>query len=88
MKKTVSSLALVLFLISAAVIVYLEAISIDLPCDQAQYWCEVDCMGNFSYGDCWDYGGHRYCYFYCSFTGDCYHWSEAPSPVCEICTFN
>jgi hypothetical protein len=86
MNKHILSVGLVIFLLTALVIIYLEASSIDLPCMQAENWCEVDCLGDFSYGDCWDYGGHRYCYFYCSFEGFCYHWSG--SPVYALCTFS
>lgn len=87
MIKRIGSLGLLLFMITAAFIIYLEATSIDLTCFQAENWCEIDCMGSLSYDDCWDYGGHRYCYFYCYFSGTCYHWDGAPSPVYAVCTF-
>lgn len=87
MKNHVGSITLLLFVLTAAFLVYMEAKSIDLTCFQAEIWCEIDCMGDLSYGDCWDYGGHRYCYFYCTFLGSCYHWEGAESPVYEVCTF-
>lgn len=88
MKRYLGIAGLILLIITGITLVYLEAVAIDLTCIQAEIWCEIDCIGSLSYGDCWQYGAHTYCYFYCHFTGDCYHWSGAQSPVYAVCTFD
>jgi hypothetical protein len=86
MKKLSAIVSITLLAMTGIVLVYLEALSTDLPCMQAENWCD-DCQGSFSLVDCWDYGAHRYCYFYCFFSGDCWHWSGYSSPVYEVCTY-
>ncbi len=88
MIKHLGSIGLIVFLLAATAIIYLDARSIDLACFTAEVWCETDCWGSLSYGDCWQYEGRIYCYFYCYFTGSCYHWAGAPSPVYAMCTFD
>jgi hypothetical protein len=81
-----SALSLALLIGLGLTLVYLEASRIDLPCEQAQYRCEVGCFGDFSIDYCWDSGQHTYCYFWCYWSDHCIYWSE--NPVHQVCTFN
>ena len=86
MKKHLGLLGLILLLGTGIVLVCLESQAIDLPCDQAEFWCVVDCWGDFSLDYCWESGPHTYCYFYCTYPDYCSHWSA--NPVYSICTLN
>jgi hypothetical protein len=86
MKKLMGVIGLLILVGTGVILVRSECQSIDLLCDVAFIWCAEDCAGDFSLGNCWEYGQHTYCHFTCDYTGFCVHWSS--DPVYGTCTLN
>jgi hypothetical protein len=83
MKNRVYLIMLFLLIGLGVFLVWQQAHAIPPACVYAEYWCTVQCWGEFSLDYCWEDGGQTYCWFYCvDFHREC-GWTPPVYAMCE-----
>lgn len=87
MNNKIATLLLATLVATGVLVVYHEASAIPLACDYVELYCLSNCSGTFSFDDCWDYQGGRFCNFSCvdfeSYVWPCW-WDDPTIGTCKL----